>query len=436
MKKLFVFLCVSCVILISSSILMAGGVDNRSNLSGEYVRTLNRNAATDSLDAIVYNPAGVMTMEDGLFGNLSVHYVTKDYKNTVNGETLDQDDPSFVPGLFALYKRDKWAGFFAFTIPAGGGEVTYNRGSATSRIGATGLINTLNPIYIAQGLPGAAYGPIAYERVTGESFYYGYTAGAAYKFDDIISFSLAGRYISAKKKNHAEFQLTPTELGEYAGAPVRTAILDYEDDATGFGLILGMNIDYKNLNVGVKYETETSLDFKYDVNEDSVTGLPFGLGSQMGVVDGLKHSRNLPAVLAAGAGYRFTPRVKVDVNFTTYFQEDADWEGAENYVDDGWEIGIAVEYILSEKLKLSAGYLYTETGITAMYALKEAPPLDANAFGAGIVYNVNDDLKIDFGLGIAKYGSDSYTDTSSGTPLLIGLEKDVVMVSAGVQYRF
>ncbi|MGD9159061.1 MAG: outer membrane protein transport protein [Desulfobacteraceae bacterium] len=434
MKKIFVFLCVSSLVLLSSSYLIAGGVDNRSNHSGEYVRTLNRNAATDSLDAIVYNPAGVMTMENGEYGNLSIHYVVKDYKNTVNGETLDQDDPSFVPAVLALYKRDKWAGFFAFTIPAGGGEVTYDKGSATSRTGAVGLIGTLNNV-IYSALPGPAYDSIAYERVEGESFYYGYTAGVAYKFDDIISFSLAGRYISADKKNRAEFQVTPTELGvAYANAPVRTAVLDYEDEATGFGFILGMNIDYNNLNIGIKYETETSLDFEYDVNEDSITGLPLTLGSQIGVVNNMEHSRNLPAVLAVGAAYRFTPRFKVDVNFTAYFQEDADWEGAESNVDDGWEAGIAVEYIVNEKMKLSAGYLYTETGIDARYTIKEAPPLDANTFGAGLVYNVNDELKIDCGIGLATYKSDLYTDSLTG--LVIGLEKEVVMIAAGVQYRF
>jgi len=419
-----------------ASYLMAGGVDNRSNVSGEYVRTLNRNAATDSLDAIAYNPAGVMTMEDGTHGNLSVHYVMKDYKNIVDGETLKQDEPSFVPAVFALFKRNNWAGFFALTIPAGGGEVDYRQGNATTRIGATGLINTLNPLYIAQGLPGLAYGSIDNERVKGESFYYGYTIGVAHKFYDFLSFSLAGRYIKATKKARAQFRITPTDLGIIADAPERTAILDYEDEADGFGLILGMNIDYEKLNIGMKYETETSLDFEYAVKEDSVTGLPFGLGSQLGVVNGLKHKRNLPSLLAAGAGYRFTPKFKLDINFTTYFQKSADWGGAEDNVKNGWEAGIAAEYTVNEKLKLSAGYLYTDTGMPAMYALKEAPELNANALGAGFVYFWNDALKIDCGIGLVDYAGSSYTDTSSGSPLEIKLDKDVVMLSAGLQYHF
>jgi long-chain fatty acid transport protein len=414
---------------------MAGGVDNRSNVSGEYVRTLNRNAATDSLDAIAYNPAGVMTMEDGIQGNLSVHYVTKDYTNTVDGEALEQDDPSFVPALFALYKKDKWAGFFGFTIPAGGGEVTYDHGSATTRIGTTYLIDMLNYGYSLRGLPGDAFeSTAAYERAKGESFYYGYTFGAAYKLDDIFSFSLAGRYISVENKKRAEFELTPTALGTIADAPVTTAVLDYKADADGFGFILGMNINYDKLNIGMRYETETSLDFKYDVNEDSITGLDFTLGDFMGIHDGQKLSRNLPAVLGLGAAYQFTPKLRVDLNYTIYFNENADWEGEENNVDNGWETGIAVEYIVNEKMKLSAGYLYTETGIDAVDTINEAPPLDANSYAAGLVYDVNDNLKIDGGIGIATYKSDSYTDMLTG--LVIGLKKEVVMLSAGAQYRF
>ena len=182
MKKSFMFLCVSCLVLLSSSHLMAGGVDNRSNYSGEYVRTLNRNAATDSIDAIAYNPAGVMMMEDGTYVNFSIHYATKDYTNTVNGVELKQDKGSFVPALFWLYKKDNWAGFFAFTIPAGGGEVEYKNGDATTRIGATGLRNLLN-----QTAGAAIYGNIADEELNAKSFYYGFTLGGAYKVNDIIS---------------------------------------------------------------------------------------------------------------------------------------------------------------------------------------------------------------------------------------------------------
>ncbi|MBW1744497.1 MAG: hypothetical protein JRJ47_13875, partial [Deltaproteobacteria bacterium] len=70
MKRFLAFLCVSALVFCLTSPVMAGGIDNKHNFSAEYIRTLNRNAATDSADATVYNPAGVVRMEDGLYGNL------------------------------------------------------------------------------------------------------------------------------------------------------------------------------------------------------------------------------------------------------------------------------------------------------------------------------------------------------------------------------
>jgi hypothetical protein len=127
MKRLVVFLCVSALVFAVATPLMAGGIENKHNYSAEYIRTLNRNAATDSADAVVYNPAGVVKMEDGFYVNLdsadavvynpagvvkmedgfyvnlSGQYAFKDYSNTVGGTEFDQDEPDIVPSLFALF---------------------------------------------------------------------------------------------------------------------------------------------------------------------------------------------------------------------------------------------------------------------------------------------------------------------------------------------
>ena len=87
------------------------------------MRTLNRHAATDYADIAVYNPAGIAKMaEDGVYVKLDAMYFDKDYSNRIPGfGKLDQDEPSIIPGFFSVYKRKKWGGFFALTIPAGGG---------------------------------------------------------------------------------------------------------------------------------------------------------------------------------------------------------------------------------------------------------------------------------------------------------------------------
>ncbi|MDO9264564.1 MAG: hypothetical protein Q7U02_11405, partial [Desulfosalsimonadaceae bacterium] len=50
-------------------------IDQLSNISPEWIRTGNRNAATDSTDIVLYNPAGLPEMSEGIhlnFGNQSL----------------------------------------------------------------------------------------------------------------------------------------------------------------------------------------------------------------------------------------------------------------------------------------------------------------------------------------------------------------------------
>ena len=117
-------LAATLTVLLMAGAAMAGGIINKQNQSADYLRTLNRNAATDYADIASYNPAGIMQMADGLYGKLDLMYFGKDYSNDVPGfGKLEQDEPSIIPSLFTVYKKKKWAGFFAFTIPAGGGEL-------------------------------------------------------------------------------------------------------------------------------------------------------------------------------------------------------------------------------------------------------------------------------------------------------------------------
>jgi long-chain fatty acid transport protein len=208
MRKLFVFLCVAGLIVSLSSPLMAGGIVNKQNLSAEYLRTFSRNATTDAADAVVFNPAGVMKMENGAYGNLGIFYAMKDYNNEIMDTDFNSDEPSIVPGLFALYKQDKWAGFFAFTIPAGGGKVVFKDGNATSYALASGLL----------ALP--FFNNIDNQEIEAESIYYGYTVGGAYAINDMVSVAAGLRYVDANKE--AKGSVTVSGL-----APATTFDVDY-----------------------------------------------------------------------------------------------------------------------------------------------------------------------------------------------------------------
>ncbi len=415
MKKLFIFLCAGGIIFSLTSPIIAGGIDNKQNLSAEYVRTLNRSAATDSADAVVYNPAGVVKMEDGFFLNLSGQYALKEYSNTIGGVEYETDVPSIVPGLFGLYKKDRWAAFAAFTIPCGGGKVRYESGNATTYALGQGFIGGANAQLALGGYP-PLYNTILSQSLECESIYYGLTLGGAYAINDMISVSLGLRYIDAQKEAAGSVAIAASS----GQVPDQFAGIDYEETADGFGGIIGINISpTEDFNIGLRYETKTSLDFETDVNRDD-----------LGIfIDGSKARRDLPALLSLGAAYNILPNLKLEASYVYYFNEDADWNGDEDNVDNGYDIGIALEYGFTPTFKGSIGYLYTDVGIEADYMLPECPELDANTIAAGFAYNVHPGF--DLNLGVLKT---FYKDETTTTG--IEFKKDVMIISFGIQYKF
>lgn len=433
MRFLAILVCVAGITAAGVSPLWAGGIDNKHNWSAEYIRTLNRNAATDSADIVAYNPAGTTKMADGGYINFSVHGAFKTYGNKVNNVDLESDVPSYIPGLFAIYKKNRWSGFLGVTIPSGGGKVEYDNGNATTRIGGNTMINTINsPLNPLNPLGLILYDTIKNERVEAESYYYGITLGGAYAINDIFSVSLGARYVNANKEGNYSLQIQPSALGAGAGQTDRTAVFNYEDKADNWGAILGLNIaPTDKMLIGLRYETKTRLEFEYTVTQDTV-----GLGAAQGITNGTKHRRDLPAILALGISHQCTPKFRVETDLTYYFNEDADWGGEENRANNGYDVGIAFDYRFNDTIKASLGYMYTEVGIEARDILAEAPQLGASTVGAGLVYTARPGLDLNFAVGKVFYKDDSYIDTSSGTPLTIEYNKDIIFLALGIQYKF
>jgi long-chain fatty acid transport protein len=422
MKKLFVFLCVAVLIASSAYPLFAGGIDNKTNWSAEWVRSLNRNAATDSADAASYNPAGVMKMDNGFYLNATGQYALKEYSNTepntapFSGTKYTTDEPDFVPSLFALYKQDKWSAYGAVTVVVAGGKVDYENGDNTTAKIGWGIIRP----------SGGAFTSILDQRLEGKSYFIGYTIGGAYKINDMISVSLGARFVDASR----EFKGHATLGGGFAGT--QTYSVDYEETGNGWGGILGVNIaPTEELNIGLRYETKTSIDLETSVTTNTLPGALNGL-----ITDGFKRNRDLPALLGLGVSYKFTPKIRVEADLTYYFNEDADWEDApittsadETKKDNGYDIGIACEYTFTPKWKASVGYMYTNVGIEPDNMSVETPELDAATFAGGVSFKPTPDWDVNLGILKSFYG-DAVTSTG------IFYEKDVVIIALGVQYKF
>ena len=83
MKKILICvggLALTCAI---TAVAFAGAIDNKTNWSAEYIRTLNRNAATDYADIAAYNPAGTVKLTEGFTVNGSIQFLSKKYLRSI-----------------------------------------------------------------------------------------------------------------------------------------------------------------------------------------------------------------------------------------------------------------------------------------------------------------------------------------------------------------
>jgi long-subunit fatty acid transport protein len=212
--------------------------------------------------------------------------------------------------------------------------------------------------------------------------------------------------------------------------PDTTFAVDYEQDDSGLGFILGLNFTPSEAwNIGVRYETKTDIDLIYTINRDDVdvlTSDPGGILPPTGFIE----KRDLPAIFGFGFAYTASPKIRIEADLTYYVNDDAGWSDPKfGGVDNGYDLGVALEYNFSPELKGSVGYLLTQTGLDPDGMLPEWPELDAHTISAGVAYDFNTALTLNAGLAKTFYGDET-------TSFDLTLKKDLILLGVGVQYRF
>ena len=429
-KGLVGFMVLGVLVGLSSSI-YAGGIINKQNLSADYIRTLNRNAADDMADAAVFNPAGTAMMQDGLYLKADAIYLSKDYSNKLpasfgpgnvfnaGGGTLDSEEYSLIPGFFAVYKQDRWSVFFDVTIPGGGGKVRYDDGDSRTMALAASY----------RALIGTGTNPAAADQfIEADSYYVGYSLGAAYKVFDSLSLSGGVRLVDASQK-----------FKGYAKGPTGSVNVKIERTDEAYNYFLGL--DYapiKDLNIGLTYMSNTQLNFKADSTDNSPGQ---GISKSVGWADGTHEREDLPGYLAVGVSYFIIPgTLRIEPNLTYYLEKQAKLEGSrfqDSMPGNSYDIGVALEYILNPQWRFSVGYLHTEIkGMDSQDLLTEAPELTANTIGLGMVYSPVERLSITLSGLRAWYDSRNTGVTNSRGVAGTEYDKDVYGLALGLQYRF
>jgi len=378
MKKLIRIIVLLMPGLFSAGLLQAQ-IDNLTNMSAEWMRTSNRNAATDATDIVVYNPAATVLLPEGLHINIGNQTLIRKPQHTFDlgfgkGEqTFKQDkaDP-FLPNLFAAYHKDKWAINAGIYVPGGGATADYPDGSLTTELISFQTINSFNGQYETD------YTKAINQSLKASSYYIAFALGGAYAINDMLSVSLGGRYLTCRNTTKANTTLSGSDYG-LSDVPLQ---VDTRDNATGLGGIIGVNVKpNEKWNIGLHYETAVKLNFKTKINKDDL-----GFAE-----DGAHNRRDLPANFNAGISYKLTSALMAEVDFNYYFQKTADWSDtylSGDSVKTKWAdmagncytTGLALLYDINKKLQVSAGTSWTKflynnkegyyTGLGAFEVLK------------------------------------------------------------------
>ncbi len=201
MKRLFTFITVTLI----AQAIMAGGILTNSNQSAQFVRMLSRNASLQ-IDGVYYNPAGLMSLENGWHFSLNnqsifqTKIVDSQFPWLNDGHYEGDVKAPIFPSLFAVYKMDKLAISLGFGPNGGGGSATFERGLPSFEIpltklvpGLAGLKQLPSPLnYNVSGYDAKLY-------FDGSSVFWGIQAGLTYKINDVFSVYGGVRYLPSTK---------------------------------------------------------------------------------------------------------------------------------------------------------------------------------------------------------------------------------------------
>ncbi len=208
--------------------MFAGGIVTNTNQSVTWTRMMVRDAST-SIDAVYYNPAGLTKLADGFHISLS-NQTLGQTKTVVNDFTYLNGSPaSYVgevsaplfPGVYAAYKKGKFAFSFGFNPVGGGGSADFAAGLPSIELPVSKLV----PSFAGLGMDVTGYD--LNMNFSGTSVYFGYQAGVSYAINDMISIYAGGRYVSAKntyKGAISDITITSTSKGVMAPEAYLTSL--------------------------------------------------------------------------------------------------------------------------------------------------------------------------------------------------------------------
>ncbi len=470
MRKLLTFV---AGILITGT-LLAGGLVTNTNQSATWVRLPARNAST-AIDAVYYNPAGLMKLENGFHISLSNQSVfqKREIENSyagppatvvpaVTGVTYGLNQHVFkgtvtalaFPSIYAVYKMDKLAFSLGFNPIGGGGGAEFKSGLPSFEVSPSDLV----PSLAKAGVTG--YKLDAYFK--GKATFLGLQGGISYKVNDWLSISAGLRYVMAENAYLGHLNDIQLQIGG-AWLPAKTAMTGIAGNLTSIttipaslapaisGGIGGLTLTQAAAVSPAIAAAKASIEAGLAAIGVPAANIPL---MSLSVISGTVTAAT-PTLNAQAAGILATANSKPLSNQSAdVVQEGSGFAPVFSVnISPSENLNIALKYELLTKLELknktvqdlTVGYTSTGTEIT-MFPNGSLTRNDMPAMlSIGIDYRLSTALKFSFGSNYyfdknADYGHTIDDDLSSSTPKVAIANSDIIAdngmsIQAGLEYN-
>ena len=231
--------------------------------------------------------------------------------------------------------------------------------------------------------------------------------------------------VSTLKSTESQLdQLNKSDLGDKA--------VDVKQTGGGVTPIIGFDIHLDKLNIGLKYEHTTIIGLTNKTVADGIGLFP----------NGQKTNNDIPAIVAGGADYQITDKLKISGSGTLFMDKNVNW-GKNIYLQDRTidknflELSFGLEYKLTDDFTVSAGYMNSKTGVSEQYQSDFSYSNDSYTFGGGFQWKLNKRLTLDAGALLTTYkdATKSFTEPAPVNTYKETYGKTTFDFSVGVGYK-
>lgn len=441
----------------------AGGLLTNTNQNAAFVRNFAQEGKID-ITSIYANPAGGAFLSDGWHLSLNSQTAFQERNiettfplfqyNTENRNATHRFEGTatapVIPSFSVSYNKDKWSVSAHFAISGGGGKCEFNKGLGSFEAAYAGMIiPKMQAPGVLQGL--LAQGLIAngYDAATasalastgqfkgysvnsfmkGKSYHFGLQLGGTYKFTDNIAgfVGVRGLYATSNYNgavNPSVSYSLQTPQGEVNNTqPLNNYGIDLNCDQTGLGVAVILGVDWKindKWNVSAKYEAPTRLNLKNKseiiVVDDLVKEKAAGILSQF--EDGKKVREDVPALLALGAQYSPTEKLRLSASYHQFFDKvSTKFLNKEELIDHNThEFILGAEYDICKLVTISGSWETTRYGMNDEYMNDLSFNLSNHMIGGGFRINATNRLSIDLGYMCTFYENREVTTQTAAGP--------------------